>query len=80
MQCYIRHFGFYQLYVVTLALPLSLLGLCVALNCGAAWLGRITAHPRDGGWLLLGLPEGRRQWWHGWASGLRTRCWRCMPL
>ena len=72
-QCYIQHFGFYQLYVVTLALPMALLGLCVALNRTATWLEARTAHPREGGWLLRWLPQSRRTWWHDWATGLRTR-------
>ncbi len=72
-QCYIQHFGFYQLYVVTLALPMALLGLCVALNRAATWLEARTAHPREGGWLLRWLPQSRRTWWHDWATGLRTR-------
>ena len=72
-QCYIQHFGFYQLYVVTLALPMALLGLCVALNRAAASLHRCTAHPRDGGLLLPWLPQKHRTWWHDWSSNLRTR-------
>lgn len=73
LQCYIRTYGFYESWIVTMATPVILLGLCAAINFWAAWLEKGLRHPRTGGWLLPWVSDARREWWLQWATKLRSR-------
>lgn len=74
LQCYATSFGFYQSWIVTMAIPVILLGLCTAINFWATWLEKGLGHPRNGGWLLPTVSDKRREWWLQWAGKLRSRC------
>ena len=68
-----KSYGFYESWIVTMATPVLLLGLCTAINLGAIWLEKGLGHPRTGGWLLPRLSDARREWGLQWAGKLRTR-------
>ena len=68
-----KSYGFYESWIVTMATPVLLLGLCTTINFGAIWLEKGLGHPRTGGWLLPRLSDARREWGLQWAAKLRTR-------